>query len=403
MRETGVDVSRTEPLREGKTPLSAKEHSERSGHVFISYSRQDTKVAEQIRSALEEDGFRSWMDHSVQGGAVWREEIKNALDASGAVVVLWSSNAVESPWVSHEASYSMASGIYVPCRIELIEIHAVYGHIQATDLFQTGDKLLGVADLPGYKRLVGQLDVLMPPPTPALVRLCRLLWSNSLSIVASLVALGAFWLLFNLSSQGRTAEIQRQETLSAIAKTTKDQIAAIDTARGKQVQTIMKTSEATAQVVREHAREASLERYVAMLLEDAEQGTGKAGRQMAAIALFNAGRSLPGTSNLRDAEFNYHEYPNKDFGGQCKLIKASFQHANLRKASLISADLTCANLRWADLHGAKLMEAKLEGADLRDAKLEGAALIGATSDASTRWPEGFDWEAEGVTSTNGDP
>jgi hypothetical protein len=84
-------------------------------------------------------------------------------------------------------------------------------------------------------------------------------------------------------------------------------------------------------------------------------------------------------------------------------------------ANLNGADLRGTDLRGAVFLGVELVGAHFDGADLRganlelaafpavgmhaehlDAELKDADLRGALADGSTRWPEGFDWRAEGV-------
>tara|TARA_B100001964_G_scaffold21050_1_gene21325 strand:- start:4310 stop:4696 length:387 start_codon:yes stop_codon:yes gene_type:complete len=80
--------------------------------------------------------------------------------------------------------------------------------------------------------------------------------------------------------------------------------------------------------------------------------------------------------------------------------------AKLQRANLRGADLRDANLRWANLYEADLQLANLSDADLGGAtlcmallykaNLRGANLSGAWYSADTKWPEGFDPEAEEV-------
>jgi hypothetical protein len=74
----------------------------------------------------------------------------------------------------------------------------------------------------------------------------------------------------------------------------------------------------------------------------------------------------------------------------------NLEGAVLRLADLQWAGLWGARLRGADLRGADLHGALLGGADLSDAVLDGADLSGVKADPSTKWPEGFDWQAAGV-------
>lgn len=76
--------------------------------------------------------------------------------------------------------------------------------------------------------------------------------------------------------------------------------------------------------------------------------------------------------------------------------------AKLRWANLYRADLRGADLTGADLYGADLYGADLRWADLTGADLTGANLYGAVANQQTRWPDGFDARAAGVTIVGAD-
>ncbi len=88
-----------------------------------------------------------------------------------------------------------------------------------------------------------------------------------------------------------------------------------------------------------------------------------------------------GGANLRGANLGGADLGGADLGG-----------ADLRGADLWGADLWGADLRGADLWGADLW-----GADLWGADLGGADLWGANANEGTRWPDGFDPAARGVS------
>ena len=79
------------------------------------------------------------------------------------------------------------------------------------------------------------------------------------------------------------------------------------------------------------------------------------------------------------------------------LYEADLTRADLTGADLTGADLYGADLTRADLTGADLTRADLGGADLGGAYLGGAYLGRAKADQFTRWPDGFDPAARGVT------
>jgi hypothetical protein len=78
------------------------------------------------------------------------------------------------------------------------------------------------------------------------------------------------------------------------------------------------------------------------------------------------------------------------------LVRAIFEHANLSDAILKNAHLGRANLTSANLTRAYLAGANLAYADLKNADLANVTLAGATYDARTRWPVGFDPDAAGA-------
>jgi pentapeptide repeat protein len=75
---------------------------------------------------------------------------------------------------------------------------------------------------------------------------------------------------------------------------------------------------------------------------------------------------------------------------------AFFRHSNLAGSTLMGADLRDTEFTDGSLAGANLQGALLQGALLEQARLDGANLYEALADATTCWPQGFDWRAAGV-------
>lgn len=86
--------------------------------VFLSYDRDDTDRARQFARALEKAGHEVWWDLHVRGGAQFSKVIEEALTAADVIVVLWSVNAIESPWVRDEAAAGRDSNRLVPVTID---------------------------------------------------------------------------------------------------------------------------------------------------------------------------------------------------------------------------------------------------------------------------------------------
>jgi hypothetical protein len=102
--------------------------------VFLSYDRDDTDKARAIALALDKAGHSVWWDLHVRGGAQFAKVIEQALKAADAVVVLWSSNSIESSWVRDEASAGRDSGRLVPVTIDGTEAPLGFRQFQTIDL-----------------------------------------------------------------------------------------------------------------------------------------------------------------------------------------------------------------------------------------------------------------------------
>ena len=102
--------------------------------VFLSYDRDDTDKARPIALALEKAGHSVWWDLHVRGGAQFSKVIEEALKAADAVVVLWSKNSVESPWVRDEAAAGRDTGRLVPVTIDGTEPPLGFRQYQTIDL-----------------------------------------------------------------------------------------------------------------------------------------------------------------------------------------------------------------------------------------------------------------------------
>lgn len=70
--------------------------------VFLSYAREDTVAAHQIRLDMESAGCRVWIDKRVAPGEAWMREIESAIDRSDVFVALVSRAAYESYYVRAE-------------------------------------------------------------------------------------------------------------------------------------------------------------------------------------------------------------------------------------------------------------------------------------------------------------
>ena len=78
--------------------------------VFISYARKDSDFARLLSQALCAEGFKTWIDiGAIQIGAIWREEIVNAIEVSSYFVVILSVHSIQSENVVKELSIAESS------------------------------------------------------------------------------------------------------------------------------------------------------------------------------------------------------------------------------------------------------------------------------------------------------
>ena len=71
--------------------------------VFVSYARQERRWAQWVSDALKPLGYTVWWDRDLVVGDQFASTIRSELDASQAVVVLWSDASWTSSWVQAEA------------------------------------------------------------------------------------------------------------------------------------------------------------------------------------------------------------------------------------------------------------------------------------------------------------
>lgn len=72
--------------------------------VFISYSKADKSIAEELADDLRVQNLDVWWDFELYAGQDFQQTILEALDASKVAVVIWSPTAVKSSWVRDEAA-----------------------------------------------------------------------------------------------------------------------------------------------------------------------------------------------------------------------------------------------------------------------------------------------------------
>ncbi|MEM8485582.1 MAG: SUMF1/EgtB/PvdO family nonheme iron enzyme [Bacteroidota bacterium] len=106
--------------------------------IFISYQREDRKVAEALASSLELLGYTTWWDTRLGAGESFSEVIEENLHAAKCVVVLWSRASVKSRWVRDEATEGLERGILAPVKIEEVKPPMGFRSIHTASLIGWG-------------------------------------------------------------------------------------------------------------------------------------------------------------------------------------------------------------------------------------------------------------------------
>ena len=133
-----------------------------STKVFVSYSSRDRQEAESLCRALEERGIHCWIaPRDVPPGSDWDEAIIDAIDESGAMVLVLSENSNESVHVKHEVERAVGKAKAVfPVRIaDVLPSKKLALHISTrhwVDLWPPPME-------PAFDRLAGAIAQLLQP------------------------------------------------------------------------------------------------------------------------------------------------------------------------------------------------------------------------------------------------
>lgn len=93
-----------------QTELHKLDRLSKRATVFLSYARQDQKIAERIRRALQNHDYSVWFDSAVRPGRDWSSVLHSAIDdavARGFVLVLLSPASLTSQWCKQETEYAL--------------------------------------------------------------------------------------------------------------------------------------------------------------------------------------------------------------------------------------------------------------------------------------------------------
>ncbi|MDY7101474.1 MAG: TIR domain-containing protein [Actinomycetota bacterium] len=94
------------------TPIGPSGHAAAGARVFVSYSRDDERMANAVVDHLRRARWEVWQDlHGIRGGEDWSAALTRALRATDVVVVLVTDSSMRSEWVRREVRAADRAGI----------------------------------------------------------------------------------------------------------------------------------------------------------------------------------------------------------------------------------------------------------------------------------------------------
>jgi hypothetical protein len=84
--------------------------------IFISYSREDSRIAGWLAGLLQKRGYSVWWDQDLYHGEDFRARVIQQIKAAKAVIVIWTDTSVGSLWVISEAQEALRLKKLVPVR-----------------------------------------------------------------------------------------------------------------------------------------------------------------------------------------------------------------------------------------------------------------------------------------------
>ncbi|MBN8594344.1 MAG: toll/interleukin-1 receptor domain-containing protein [Anaerolineae bacterium] len=120
-------------------------------HVFISYSRKDSNLRDDIVAYIKEWGHVPWYDeHGIEGGDIWPDSIDAHIEEAYAFIVVCSENAAESDYVKYEWAFALGQGVDVfpisfgPPKDKLMD-HPKFDSINVIDVTEP-ERIKGLRD-----------------------------------------------------------------------------------------------------------------------------------------------------------------------------------------------------------------------------------------------------------------
>lgn len=190
--------------------------------VFVSYARLDRPRIQPLIAALEDSGLAVWWDARIDGGALFAKTIAAALEASDAVIVVWSKLSIESNWVLDEAMYGRDRRRLIPVSFDGSESPLGFRQFHTIDLSAwTGDTQTAewAATLHAISAVAGT-PIPLPPRRRPMARITRrhvIVSGTGLAIAAATGAAYLTWRHAKVTPSSNSVAVLPFQNLSADA------------------------------------------------------------------------------------------------------------------------------------------------------------------------------------------
>jgi hypothetical protein len=116
-------------------------------YAFLSYSRQDSQVADRISASLAARGVQVWRDvDQIEPGSQWEQAIERGLVGADAIIFLASRHAVTSRWMQFEVEAFLKRGkLVLPLVLDAegpAALHGAFQSVQWLDISQDYERAL---------------------------------------------------------------------------------------------------------------------------------------------------------------------------------------------------------------------------------------------------------------------
>ena len=103
-------------------------------NIFISYKREQRDWVRKLVTLLESYGLTVWWDPKIEVGEEYFKVINKIIADVDCIVVIWSHDSVNSPWVISEASVGMERNNMIPILLEDVSPPIPFNILQSANL-----------------------------------------------------------------------------------------------------------------------------------------------------------------------------------------------------------------------------------------------------------------------------